>query len=188
MRHISRSRVTLALLLVLVALGCAKDYRVDLRYDPIMIPDQTCVGSVAVVKFSDARKDLYVGEDGGTQYFPNGDVSSWLSGALRDQLSSAGCQVEFHDREYDFATDSTITGQVEEAYVRRLSTTNYETVFRIKFEVHRKGLKNFNKTYGSRYENTLLLPSSDNMAKLLEEGLQDMMRTIMPELLAQMRS
>jgi uncharacterized lipoprotein YajG len=184
MRHF----LLFALLASLAALGCAGKSTVDLNYAPVMVPGASCSGSVALVRLADARTDLAVAVDGDEQYFPTSDVSAWVTGALREQLSQAGCRVEAHDREYAFDTDFVLTGQVEEVFTRKLSTTSWQTSLRVRLVLRRAGQKDFVKSYGARYEKPVLLPTGEHRSKLLEEALQDVLKDVIPELLVQMRS
>lgn len=183
-----RSLVRRVGLLAVLFLGtaCATSNLVPLTYQPVALEAPACASSIAVVKFEDQRAKPQIGHNTDNQlFYPQGEVAVWLSEALQRQLEAAGCRVEYHGKEYPFDTDAVVTGQLLEAYTSQSSVTNYTTTLRMRLVMKKDGRETFIKNYEGKFENTVLVSSRGNRTKLLEGALQDMMRQVVPDVVAQ---
>ena len=187
MRSLVRHAGLLAALVL--GLGCATSNQVPLTYQPVALEAPMCVSSFAVVKFADDRGKTQIGQNMDEElFYPQGDVTGWMSQALRRQLETVGCRVEYHEREYPFDTDAVISGQLLEAYTSQSSMTNYVTTMRFRVVMKKQGREVFVKSYEGKFANTVLVSSRGNRTKLLESALQDMMRQVLPDLIQQAKT
>ena len=170
----------MAISLFLVS-GCAKQAGVDLIYRPVALDNAACTGRIALVRFADVRTDPAVAVKDGEKQYATSDVSTWFTNALRQQLTDAGCSVEYHDRRYDFDTDAVISGEIEELMTKPASMTTRETKIRFKVVVSKPGAPDFIRHYSGEFEKPVLL---DDASDLLEQALQEMMKDKLPEIIA----
>lgn len=178
-------------LLVVLVLGaaCATSNQVPLVYQPVALEAPACASRLAVVKFSDERAKPQIGHNTDNElFYPQGDTAVWLAEALQRQLETAGCRVEYHDKEYAFDTDAVVTGQLQEVYTSQSSVTNYVTTLRFRIVMKKDGREAFIKNYEGKFENTVLVSSRSNRTKLLQSALQDMMRQVVPDIIKQAKS
>ena len=163
-------------------IGCAPKSAIDLQYEPTGINLEPCPGSIAIVELADARPQSAVGETkDGKAFYGKTSVPEWVSRALHDELARGGCQVEYHEKEYDFDTDFTLTGDIEEIFVRQKSLSDYAASMKLRVAVTSDGERVFGKTFSSTLGKTAF-PSPGVNTKVLAELLQGMMRELVPEL------
>lgn len=166
----------------ILLIGCAAKSTIDLRYSPTGINLEPCPGSIAVVELTDNRTITAIGETkDGKAFYGNTSVAGWVSRALHDELNNGGCQVEYHKKEYKFDTDFTLTGVLDEIFVKQNSLSDYSASMKLKIAVTSKGKKVYAKNYTSKLGKTAV-PSPGVNSKVLTELLQGMMRELVPEL------
>lgn len=171
-----------ALLIGMAMVGCAGKSTIDLRYEPTGINLEPCPGSISVVELKDKRPQTAIGvTKDGKEFYGKISASEWVSRALHDELDKGGCQVEYHQKEYEFDTDYTLTGDLEEIFVKQKSFSDYSASVRLQIAVTSKGKKVYAKTYTSTLGKTTV-PSPGINSKVLTELLQGMMRELVPEL------
>lgn len=163
-------------------IGCGGKNTVDLRYAPAGINVAPCAKTISVVALEDKRKQTAVGETkDGDLFFGTTPVTEWVSKALYDELARSGCRVEYHEKEYDFDTDYTLVGEIEEIFVKQNSLTDYSASMRLKLDVKADGQKVFGKSFATTYSKTAVLSPGVN-SKVLTELLQGLMREVVPEI------
>lgn len=178
-------RIGLFALLALTT-ACATSNQVPLVYQPVALEAPACAASIAVVKFDDQRAKPQIGHNTDNElFYAQGDVATWLSEALQRQLETAGCRVEYHGKEYPFDTDAVVTGQLLDAYTSQSSVTNFTTTLRFRVVMKKDGRETFIKNYEGSFQNTVLVASRSNRTQLLQSALQDMMRQVVPDVVAQ---
>ncbi len=169
------------LLGVIGLIGCAPKSAIDLKYEPTGINLEPCPGSIAVVELADKRPQSAIGETkDGESFYAKTSVTEWVSRALYDELLGGGCQVEYHQKKYKFDTDFTLTGDIEEIFVRQKSLSDYAASMKLRIAATAGG----NKVYGKTFTSTLgktTVPSPGVNTKVLSELLQGMMRELVPE-------
>ena len=162
--------------------GCAGRTSIDLRYKPAGINIAPCPKTVSVVMLKDERPKAAIGEkEDGKPFYSNDVVAEWVSRALYEELKTNGCGVEYHDKEYAFATDYVIGGILQEVFVKQESLSSYSATLRIRVEVKQKDAVVFGKNYVSTLKKTTV-PSPGINSKILTELLQGMMREVVPEI------
>ena len=154
---------------------------VDLRYESGGLELAPCSKSVAIITFEDNRKNTAIGESGkGKKFHSQNSVNEWVTRALYDELKSIGCTVEYHDMMGDFNTDATITGSVEEAYIKQNSWTKYNVNIRLRLDIT-TGNEKSSKAFRSSMTKTTV-PSFSFNAGVAAESLQNVMREAVPAL------
>lgn len=167
---------------LIVSAGWAGNNVVALKYKPAGVTLDECSGSVSMIKFTDSREDKAVGESRKGESFQSDiPVSDWVSKAFYDEMKNGGCQVEFHDKEYEFDTDYTLTGDITELYIKQVSLSKYTASVRIYITVKRGGEKIFGKSFASTREKKTV-PSPGVNSKVLTELLQAQMLEMVPEI------
>jgi hypothetical protein len=140
-----------------------------------------CAKTISVVALEDKREQTAVGETkDGNLFFGKISVTEWVSKALYDELAKSGCRVEFHDKEYEFDTDYTLVGEIEELFVKQNSLTEYSASMRLKLDVKADGQKVFGKSFVTSYSKKTVFSPGVN-SKVLTELLQGLMREVVPE-------
>ena len=174
--------VGLIILLAFATLiGCGGKNAVDLRYAPAGINVAPCAKTISVVALEDKREQTAVGETkDGNLFFGKTSVTEWVSKALYDELAKSGCRVEFHDKEYEFDTDYTLVGEIEELFVKQNSLTDYSASMRLKLDVKADGQKVFGKSWATTYSKKTVVSPGVN-SKVLTQLLQGLMREVVPE-------
>lgn len=167
---------------ILGLISCAGKSAVDLRYQPAGIDMAPCSKSISVVELEDSRDRTAVGETNeGKLFFGKSSVSEWISKALYDELAKSGCRVEYHEKEYEFETDYTLIGEIEEVYVKQKSLTDYSASMRLRIAVKADGKKVFGKSFSSTFDKTTV-PSPGVNSKVLTGLLQGLMKEMVPEI------
>lgn len=174
--------VLLCVFCMIVPSGWAGNNVVTLKYKAAGITMDDCAGSVSMIKFVDSRENKAVGESRKGEAF-NSDisVSEWISKAFYDEMKNGGCRIEFHDKEYDFDTDFTITGDITELFIKQVSLSKYKASIRIYITVKVNGEKIFGKAFSSVREKKTV-PSPGVNSKVLTELLQAQMLEMVPEI------
>jgi len=173
--------VSMIVLFAFTGVVYADSETIDLTYRTAGIEPATCSKSVAIITFQDNRTEPWIGESGkGKKFQSRIPVNEWITRALTDELKSVGCRVEYHDTAGDFDTDVTITGIVEEAFIKQDSWTKYNVNFRLQLFIT-LGNKKITKTY----QNTMTkrtVPAFSFNSNVATESLQDVMREAIPAL------
>jgi|GEM_PF-982532 len=173
--------VNVIFLMGYVSIGFAASETVELRYELAGIEPATCSKSVAIVTFEDHRKNTAIGESGrGKQFLSENPVNEWVTRALYEELKSIGCTVENHDTKGNFNTDATITGSVEEAYIKQDSWTKYNVNMRLQMEIS-IGNEKIGKTFRSSMTKRTVPAFSFN-SRVATQMLQGVMREAVPDL------
>ena len=180
--------VTAAILLFgMTGSGMAASDQIELTYDAAGIDEATCTKSVAVVTFEDKRDDVGIGESGkGKKFYSKNPVNEWVTRALYDELKRTGCKAEYHDKKGDYNTDFTITGVVEDAYIKQKSMTKYHVNMRLNISILKDGKKVLGKTYTSNLDKTTV-PSFSFNDKVATQTLQGILSEIVPDLHKQLK-
>lgn len=182
-------QMLLALVLAGVA-ACAKtDSAVPLLYRSPGLNADYCAKRVAVVKFEDRRKKAQIGDKRGeTFFYPQGrEVAEWISRAAADELSQAGCRVQYHEAMYPFDVDWVVTGAVDQVYIKQTSLIDYDGEMKVRMRLQTPdGRFAFDKDYYVNWAKTTV-PSGREKEELLTQLLQDVMREAIPSLTARMK-
>ena len=185
MREMLKSALFLKLFVlgfIVLAVGCGGKNVIQLDYQPAGVNLAPCARSLSLVKLSDQRPQEAIGQThDGQLFFSKTFVDEWVSSALYTELQRAGCQVQYHEKEYDFDTDYTVTGQVLELYAKQVSLSEYNATLRLKIDVKKDGKLVLGKNFVSNVNKTTV-PSPGINSKVLTETLQTLMREMVPEI------
>jgi len=172
---------------ILAAAGCTPSTQVDLVYDPAAINTEACTRSAALVALKDDRTKETIGRTKkGEPFYAADSVSEWVSRALYRELEKNGCQVEYHEKEYAFDTDYTLSGRILKLFVTEHSFTDYSGALELKIVVKQGDVTVFAKEYSSTLAKTTL-PSASAMREVMTELLQGMMQEVVPEVVASLQ-
>lgn len=172
---------------LMTAAGCTPPTQVDLVYEPASINTEACIRSASLVALEDNRGQESIGRSKeGQPYYPADSVSDWISRALYRELERNGCEVQYHEKEYAFDTDYTITGRILKLNVTEHSITEYSGVLDLKIVIKEGDVTVFSKEYSSTFAKTTL-PSASAMREVMTELLQGMMEEVVPEVVATLR-
>lgn len=166
---------------VIGLIGCGGKNAIDLEYETTGINLQPCPGSIAVVELADKRPQSAIGvTKDDKEFYAKTSVPEWVSRALYDELVGGGCQAEYHEKLYDFDTDFTLTGDIQEIYVTQKSLMDYAASMKLRVVATAAGEKVYEKTFASTYGKTAVVSPGVN-TKVLGALLQGMMRELVPE-------
>jgi uncharacterized lipoprotein YajG len=178
--------VLAAAAMVLGACARATNVTIPLEYTPLVKSAPYCGKSVAVVAFDDVRGQTAIGDyKDTTRFYPSQSVSEYVSRALYDELSGSGCRVQYHEVEYDYPVDYTITGLVNRFYVDQTSAIDYNATMELVASLKQGDREVFRKRYSGAIKKKGT-PSTYNHEVLVEELLQDLMGRMVPELISRM--
>lgn len=161
--------------------GCASKSAIDLQYEPTGINLEPCPGSIAVVELADSRPKSAIGvTKDGKEFYAKTSVTEWVSRALYDELVGGGCEAEYYTKQYEFDTDFTLTGDIQEVFVTQKSLTDYAASMKLRIVATADESKVYEKTFSSTYGKTAVVSPGIN-TKVLAELLQGMMRELVPQ-------
>lgn len=138
--------------------------------------------SISVVNFKDERPDPHaigVRRDG-SAFTTIGDVSSWVSRALADELARMGFRVTFAmdtNQARSSSPDYLLTGQVDQVWVKENSATDFVAQMRVNCTLANRKGKLWNETCNSS-QNRAGLPSGSFANDLLLDTLRDLIKPI----------
>ena len=179
-----RVRAAALCFLVCIALaGCGGKVNPKLMYQPVTGPSESCPASFTVVQFDLKVDDSQVGETSdGEGIYTDDDIADWVSSALNSELQDNQCMSLIHDREYYPISDFIILGSVDKLWVHQRSMTDYEAELALTVTLKKGDQAISTETVQGRVERTVV-PGKDVVRALLEEVLQDVMRTVVPKIL-----
>jgi hypothetical protein len=167
---------------IVVSIGCGGKNIIKLDYSPAGVNLAPCTKSISLVKLTDQRSQEAIGEThDGQLFFSKTFVDEWVSDALYTELQRAGCRVQYHEKEYDFDTDYTVTGKIQELYAKQVSLAEYNATVGLRIDVKKDGKLVFGKNFVSKV-NKKTVPSPGINSKVLTETLQTLMREMVPEI------
>lgn len=138
--------------------------------------------TVSVVNFKDERSNpTVVGiRRDGSDFTTTGNVATWISRALADELARKGFRVTFAN-EVQQARNSNpvylVTGAVKEVWLKENSATELSVQMRISCTLANKAGKLWTESSNTSQTKTSL-PSDDNADKLLLSTLNDLIAPI----------
>jgi hypothetical protein len=194
MRNISRICGALLVLLLAFSAGCAqKEAGLTLRYAPVGRDMGECAAAVGVGQVADSRGGMKaIGDrDGETKYFPLGSaVSDWVHDALVVEFKARGCDASSYDQGSPFNGNWVVTGEVQNVYMSQTGMLGSKLHLKMRFFLDRalsSGKHEFQKTYEGTWERTALNFSKERNEALFQEALGDLLRDVVPELIANMK-
>jgi len=186
----SMVQVTFGVMAVVTLSGCAFGARnISLQYQPALDVQAKARQSVAVVKFTDTREKPEIGEvrngygiKTATVWAKDQDVGAWVANALADELGKAGYDIQkFQDAAPPDAKIA-ITGSVPEAYVKMFMTQR--GTVRVSVSVTKAGVVCLNKEYAGKAGGMAWTASTGEYEKILKKALQDVMKQLVPDVVA----
>ena len=167
--------------------GCTVKSDVDLNYQPADMSRPPCDRSISVVELVDERGEKAVGRTNeGKLFYGNTSVAEWVSRALYEELEKSGCQVQYHEKEYSFDTDYTLTGVIQEVFATKASLIEYNASMRLKIVIMSGDQKLFDRQFSGTFSKKTPPYKSANDS-VLAESLQGMMKEIVPEVLKSLK-
>jgi hypothetical protein len=174
--------VSLGILAGAGAIVRAEPEMVMLDYETTDKDADSCTTSVGVVAFKDERRREAIGESGrGKKIYSRTLVNEWVSRALAAELAGDGCRVDFHDRVKEADSKYTITGKVQEAYIKQDSMTKYNVHVRLHITLMSGTKKIMSKSYSGRMT-TRTPPMLQFNDRVASDMLRYMMERIVPDL------
>ncbi|EPR37587.1 putative lipoprotein [Desulfovibrio sp. X2] len=172
-------RVLCVLGLALVLAGCSTANMVNLKYKPVSEAG-TCNGSVTVIKFADARgKDMIGQKSDGTYYYSVQPVGEWVSKAFFEELKKTGCAMNWSEQDFNSDTEYKLTGTIKDIWLKESSLTDYSARMAVNVVLTRGGTKVYEENLYSNVSKTTT-PGSSNSSDILQDALQDLIKTAMP--------
>ena len=191
MKYLTRTVITTALVVFgLQMQGCAfGDRNVDLDYSAATSLTSNSSQKVAVMTFEDARSNQEtVGELRNNlmiktaNIIATNDVSNWMSEALMAELEQAGVNVQGSNSEMNPNVAITINGAAQESYIKQRGWL-LMTQVRAEVSVTKDGITYSDTEYIGQSTGLLVAPSVGQYRNLLRSALQDMMETVIPDVL-----
>jgi len=178
--------LTISGLIIAIIIGglsaCSVKSAVNLNYQPADMNLPPCDRSIAVVELVDERGEKAVGRTNeGKLFYGNTSVAEWVSRALYKELEKSGCRVQYHEKEYSFDSDYTLTGTIQNVFVTQASLTEYNASIRLKLAVKTGDEQIFERKFTSTFSKKTV-PSPGANSKVLTEVLQGMMKEVVPEI------
>lgn len=143
--------------------------------------------SVSVVNFKDERIDpIAIGQRrDGSAFTTTGDVSSWVSRALADELARKGLRVTFAmtaSQARSSNPDYLVTGSVNEVWLKENSAMDMSAQMRIICALASRQGKLWSETCNSS-QNRASLPSGSSAENLLLDTLRDLIKPVADKIL-----
>lgn len=179
MKFMHRIRKTILFVGIMAALtllcACAANTVVPLRYQP-STPQGTvsCSAPITLLPFVDKRADtITIGSLGeGKRFYPENDVSEWVSWAMFEELKARGCDVKYREK-----TDTTalkgyvVSGSFDTINVETGTALMAKARLRLRVKVEKDGAFIVEQIYTGEREN-LGLTYVDAAQKVLSSTLQ----------------
>lgn len=136
--------------------------------------------SISIVNFKDERPDPHAvgARRDGSAFTTTGDVASWVSRALADELARKGFRVTYAmstSQARSSSPDYLVTGQVEQVWLKEESATEYSAQMRVICTLANRKGKLWSETCNSSqtrsglpsgtFADDLLLDTLDNLIK-----------------------
>jgi len=174
-RIVSLRKLLIVMGLVIALAGCSANTVVPLRYQPSTPPaGQTCTQTITLLPFADKRTDtITIGTLGeGKNFYPENDVSEWISWALFEELKARGCDVKYHEKKDAAAPKGyTVSGSFETVSVNSGTALMAKATLRVRVKVEKDGQFVIEQIYSGEREN-LGLTYVDAAQKVLASTLQ----------------
>ncbi|SNS09400.1 hypothetical protein SAMN04488503_2696 [Humidesulfovibrio mexicanus] len=179
MKFMHRIRKTILFASIMAALtllcACAANTVVPLRYQP-STPQGTasCSAPITLSPFVDKRADtITIGSLGeGKRFYPENDVSEWVSWAMFEELKARGCDVKYREK-----TDTApvkgyvVSGSFDTVNVETGTALMAKARLRLRVKVEKDGVFIVEQIYTGEREN-LGLTYVDAAQKVLSSTLQ----------------
>jgi hypothetical protein len=191
MKYLTRTVITTALVVFgLQMQGCAfGDRNVELDYSATTGLTSNSSQKVAVMSFEDARSNQEtVGEVRNNvliktaDVIATNDVSTWMTEALMTELEHTGVNVRGSDAEMDSNVAITINGAVQESYIKQLGWLLMTTV-RAQVSITKDGITYSDTEYIGKSSSPVVAGGVGEYRSQLRRALQDMMETMVPDVL-----
>jgi hypothetical protein len=161
---------------------------IALRYNPVLTIRGASSQKIAIVKFTDTRKNPEVGEVRNAYGMKlasvlakDQDVGAWVANALADELTKAGYDIQkFQDAAPPDITIS-ITGSVPEAYTKMYM--NSRATVRANMTVTKADAIVSNKEYTGKASTFALTASTGEYENVMKKALQELMKQAVPEVI-----
>lgn len=138
--------------------------------------------SVSVVNFEDARIDEAVlgARRDGSAFIAEGDVPSWISRALADELARNGLRVTFAATTSQARSgnpDFMVTGKVDEVWLKENSATSFSVTMRVNCTLANRKGRIWSESCNSS-QTISSLPSGAVADDLMLDTLRDLVKPI----------
>lgn len=183
MRHLRMLLCLSALALLLT--GCGTANMVKLTYKPVS-EGGTCTSSVNVIKFVDARGTDEIGvKSDGTYFYSTTPVGEWVSKAFFEELKKVGCGMSWSEQDFGTDTDYKMTGTIKELWLKEMSLSEFQANMTVNVILTRAGKKVYEENLYANVNKTVM-PSGDSTTEIMQEAMQDLIKTAMPTLMKRM--
>jgi len=154
--------------------GCATNTVVPLRYQASTQAGQTCSQGITLLPLADKRSDtITIGSLGeGKSFYPENDVSEWVSWALFEELKARGCDVKYREKNDTSALKGyVVSGSFDTVNVNTGTAMMAKAKLRVRVKVEKDGQFVQEQIYSGEREN-LGLTYVDAAQKVLSSTLQ----------------
>ncbi|OIO00104.1 MAG: hypothetical protein AUJ49_10195 [Desulfovibrionaceae bacterium CG1_02_65_16] len=155
--------------------GCAGNTVVPLRYQASTpAGGQTCSQTITLLPLVDKRADtITIGSLGeGKSFYPENDVSEWVSWALFEELKARGCDVKYREKTDTSALKGyVVSGSFDTVSVNSGTALMAKAKLRVRVKVEKDGQFVVEQIYSGEREN-LGLTYVDAAQKVLASTLQ----------------
>lgn len=183
MRHLRMLLCLSALALLLT--GCGTANMVKLTYKPVS-EGGTCGASVNVIKFADARGTDEIGvKSDGTYFYSTTPVGEWVSKSFFEELKKVGCGMSWSEQDFGTDTDYKLTGTIKELWLKEISMSEFQANMTVNVVLTRSGKKVYEENLYANVSKTVV-PSGDSATNIMQEAMQDLVKTAMPTIMKRM--
>lgn len=164
--------------LLLFTAGCASTGGVPLRY-VVSGNLASCDGDVVVLKFADKRASTVLGrDDSGAAIMAASDVAEWVSWAVFEELSAAGCNAKYRAVTAVPGKGALVTGEVLDVRLWPSGTASYAARVTARIVVQ-KGAEVHAEKYVSEVESAVV-PGISPRENVLAEALKGIAEQAVP--------
>lgn len=169
----------LGLVVLVLSVGCG-GMVVPLSYTPAVSP-QNCGTEIGIQPLLDMRPQEQLGQThGGGRYFPQDNVSQWVSQALSAELAQAECPNPVVLPSASGAAPTwTIAGAIETLRVNRPHFFRFTGELRLRLQIRQSDQQVFENTYTITQQRTAF-PDSDVAAELVRAMLRGVLQEAVP--------
>jgi uncharacterized lipoprotein YajG len=182
-------KIVISIMLVALVSGCSLgDRNVALRYKPVFASEASNGKTIGIVKFEDLRVIKDVGEVRNRYgmimakvHADGQDIGAWVANALAEELTQKGYAVEKFQDALPPDIKIGITGKVSKAYINMFMLYRGEVV--VSVLVEKTGVVVLNQEFTGHATGVAVLLSTGEYEGVLQSTLQDLMKTLVPEIM-----
>ncbi len=112
-------------------------------------------------------------------------MGEWVSKAFFEELKKVGCGMSWSEQDFGTDTDYKMTGTIKELWLKEMSLSEFQANMTVNVILTRAGKKVYEENLYANVNKTVM-PSGDSTTEIMQEAMQDLIKTAMPTLMKRM--